>query len=72
MTKEKKPVIGKGISDRIKDRLDARKRTKRTLVLTVSSYEEFEKFCHAENRYPSEVIDDFISIYNEERRGKVR
>ena len=41
-------------------------RTKRTLVLTKTSYEQFERICRSEKRYPSEVIDEFISLFIEE------
>lgn len=44
-------------------------RTKRTLVLTKDTYEKFETLCRGINRYPSEVIDEFIAMYVEEEKG---
>jgi hypothetical protein len=38
-------------------------KTKRTLVLTKSLYEKFDRICRAEKCYPSEVIDEFISLF---------
>jgi hypothetical protein len=55
------------VLERLKSK-DKPERTKRTLVLAKISYEEFERLCRAKGRYPSEVIDEFISLFIEELR----
>lgn len=42
-------------------------RSKRTLVLTKDAYEEFEKLCRGMDKYPSQVIDEFIKMFVEEK-----
>lgn len=45
-------------------------RKNRTLVLTVSTYEKFEQVCRHNKWFPSEVIDEFITLFVEERSRK--
>jgi hypothetical protein len=46
---------------------DKPERTKRTLVLSKTAYETFETLCRKEGRYPSDVIDEFIAMFIEEK-----
>ncbi len=60
----------KGVVDEVMWRLKKKERpvrTKRTLVLTEDTYQEFERLCRATNRYPSEVIDEFIALFVEQK-----
>jgi hypothetical protein len=65
MSKKNKSVVSE-VMKRLKSK-DKPERTKRTLVLTKDTYEEFELLCRKENRYPSDVIDEFISLFVEEK-----
>ena len=53
------------VMSRLKEK-DKPIRTKRTLVLTESTYKVFEQFCRSESRYPSDVIDEFIKLFVEQ------
>ncbi len=64
---------GKTVVDAVIKRLEAKarpERTKRTLVLTKHAYDRFEGLCRKENRYPSDVIDEFIAMFVEEKGGR--
>lgn len=70
MNKSRKTALPSGIANQVMGRLKAKtrpERTKRTLVLTKATYDQFEKFCRSEGTYPSDVIDEFIAIFVEER-----
>lgn len=47
-------------------------RTKRTLVLTRETYDEFERLCRKQRLYPSEVVDEFIALFVERSSSKGR
>lgn len=60
---------GKSVVTEVIKRIDARKgpiRTKRTLVLTRDTYDEFERLCRAAGRWPSQVIDEFVNLFVEQ------
>jgi hypothetical protein len=64
------PKNSKSVVNTVMRRLkskDKPERTKRTLVLSKTSYEKFEHLCRKEGRYPSDVIDEFITLFVEEK-----
>ena len=67
----KQPKRSKSIVDTVMKRLelnDKPERTKRTLVLTKALYVDFEKICRAQKRYPSDVVDELIKLFVEEKQ----
>jgi hypothetical protein len=58
--------------DEVMWRLGVKKpeKKKRTLNLSKDQYSEFETMCRAKNRYPSDVIDEFIALCNEKWRNE--
>ncbi|MBI4402649.1 MAG: hypothetical protein HY537_00720 [Deltaproteobacteria bacterium] len=46
-------------------------RSKRTLVLTKATYDLFEQLCRKEQKYPSEVLDEFIHLFVEQKSKDV-
>jgi hypothetical protein len=62
----------KGVVEEVIQRLKKKERpvrTKRTLVLTENTYKEFERLCRTSGRYPSEVVDEFIALFVEQKGG---
>jgi hypothetical protein len=43
-------------------------RKKRTLVLSIKSYEKFELICRKKDLWPSEIVDEFIKFCVEEKK----
>jgi predicted CopG family antitoxin len=69
MTQVKK---GKALVSEVMRRLEEKtkpQRTKRTLVLTKDSYDLFERLCRKKGRYPSDVVDEFISLFIESSKN---
>lgn len=65
-----KRTVSNGIADEVLERLRKKARPargKKTLVLTTSKYLEFEKICRKDGQYPSDVIDEFISVFLDEK-----
>lgn len=57
----------KSIASEIMDRLEAKqpKRTKITLVLNGEKFQEFKALCRERDRFPSDVLDEFIAMFIE-------
>jgi hypothetical protein len=65
--KSKKSGSSKTV-DLVLERLNSKtrpERGKKTLVLTLSTYEVFERICREKKHYPSDVIDEFIGVFVE-------
>lgn len=43
-------------------------RGKKTLVLSLNSYEEFDEICRQQDHFPSDVVDEFINLFVEEHK----
>ncbi len=53
------------------ERLKAKERPargKKTLVLSLNSYEEFDAICRQQDHFPSDVVDEFINLFVEEHK----
>lgn len=71
--KGKKSTSKSSVVDQVLVRLKEKERPergKRTLVLTKATYSEFERLCRENKNYPSDVIDEFIALFvNEKGEG---
>jgi hypothetical protein len=60
------PVVDEVIR-RVRYRKTAAKKA-RNLMLNVENWKTFERLCKEDDVWPSEVLDEFIAIYNERRK----
>ena len=68
---QKRDGIALLVLKRLKEK-ERPKRGKKTLVLSISTYESFEHLCRQEGKYPSDVVDEFIAVFVDELEQRKR